>query len=97
MGRTPIPAQRVLGTHQCTLSRKKERGTPLASPVKSSLLIDEVITAVLLPASFVAFCAEGFLLAVADGLDPAGADAARGQRVLHRTGTLVAQSQVVVG
>src|SRR5271165_3401747 len=60
------------------------------------LLIDEMATAVLLPASFVALCAERFFLTVADGFNPAGADATRGQRVSDRIGPLVAQSQVVV-
>ena len=53
--------------------------------------------AVLLPASFVAFCAEGFFLAVADGLNPAGADAGSGERIFYSAGTLVSESQVVVG
>src|SRR5579863_4308739 len=53
--------------------------------------------AVLLPASFVAFCAERFLLAVADRLDAAGADARRGELVLPRAGALVTERQVVLG
>jgi len=52
---------------------------------------------ILLPASFVAFCAERFFFAIADGLNPAGADARRREFVLNRAGALVAQSQVVVG
>src|SRR5438132_2038258 len=52
--------------------------------------------AILLPASLVTLSAEGFLLAVADRLDPAGVNAPCSQRVLHRRGTLVAQRQVVL-
>src|SRR5580692_706004 len=85
--------------HACARPFKMKRGTPSASPAQASLLllIDKMATAVLLPASFVAFCAERFLLAVADGLDPAGVDARRSQRVFHGTGALVAQGQVVIG
>src|ERR1035441_7888847 len=83
--------------HQCPIPRKKKRETPNGASRPVSLLIDEMPTAVLLPASFVAFGAEGLFLAVADGLDPAGVHARRGQRVLHRAGALVAQSQVVLG
>src|SRR5690349_10099585 len=53
-------------------------------------------TAVLLPASFIALCAEGLLFAVADGLDAAGIDAGGSQRILDCAGALVTQSQVVV-
>src|SRR5580704_2492875 len=53
--------------------------------------------AVLLPAGFVAFGAEWFFLAEADGLDAARADAGRDQRTLDRSGALVAQSNVVFG
>ena len=61
------------------------------------LLIDEVTAAILLPAAFVLFHAERLFLAVADGLDAAGADSSGGQGTLHCAGTLVAQSQVVFG
>src|ERR1700758_5198402 len=54
-------------------------------------------TAILLPASFVAFGAERFFLAVADRLDAAGADAERGQGALDGARTLIAQRQVVLG
>src|SRR5712692_1533155 len=52
--------------------------------------------AVLLPASFVAFRAERFFLAVADRLDAAGTDGSGCERILHRRGALVAESQVVL-
>ena len=61
------------------------------------LLVNEMSTAVLLPASFVAFAAERFFLAVADRLDAAGGDSGGGQRVLHGCRTLVAQGQVIFG
>src|SRR6202020_1967700 len=61
------------------------------------LLVNEMSTAVLLPASFVAFAAERFFLAVADRLDAAGCDSGGGQRVLHGCRTLVAQGQVIFG
>src|SRR5437660_5507470 len=68
-----------------------------ATPPQFSLLKDEMAAAILLPASFVAFCAEGFFLAVADGLDPAGADAGSGERSFYRACTLVPERQIVVG
>src|ERR1700674_1486963 len=52
--------------------------------------------AVLLPTGLVGFAAERLLLAVADRLDAAGADASLGQRTLHGTGSAVAQCQVVL-
>src|SRR5260370_26393461 len=85
------------GAHQCLIPRKKNREAPNGVPRQSSLLIYEMATAVLLPASFVAFRAEGFFLAVADGLDPSGADTGRGQCAFDCTSALVAQSQVVLG
>src|SRR5271166_5411993 len=54
-------------------------------------------TAVLLPASFVAFGAERFFLTVADRLDTTSIDSQSSQRIFHRAGTLVTQGQVVVG
>ncbi len=54
-------------------------------------------TTVLLPASFVGFSAERLLLAVADGLDVAGAHATLSQRALDGARAVVAQSQVVLG
>src|ERR1700728_287847 len=68
-----------------------------APPPTSLLLIREMAAAILLPASFVAFCAEGLFLAVADGLDPVAVDAGSGQCGLHCTGALVTQGQIVVG
>jgi hypothetical protein len=60
-------------------------------------LINEVTTTILLPASFVALCAEGLFLAVADRLDPAGAHSSSGQRALDCACALVAERQVVLG
>src|ERR1700722_1198897 len=96
MGRIPLPAfpLRSTPTHYST---QKGKGGRLRRPPVRSLLKNEMAAAILLPASFVAFCAEGLFLPVADGLDPAGADASPCQRGFHRTGTLVAQGQVVVG
>ena len=85
------------GAHQCSIPGKKKRETPEGVSRETLLLVNEMATAVLLPASFVAFCAEGFFLAVADGLDPAGADAGRRQGALDSAGALVAQGQVIVG
>src|SRR6266576_6769486 len=51
--------------------------------------------AILLPAAFVRLGAERLLLAVADRLDSAGAQAGLHQSVLYGVGTAVAQSQVV--
>src|SRR5580658_8740297 len=58
-------------------------------------LVDEVPAAVLLPARFVALGTERLLFSVADGLDAAGAHSISDQCVLHRSGALVAQSQVI--
>src|SRR5208282_4345535 len=69
---------------------------PLARS-NSLLLINKVAAAVLLPTGFVVFQAERFLLAVADCLDTAGVHSGRGQGILHRTGALVSQGQIVLG
>src|SRR5271167_419080 len=53
--------------------------------------------AIALPAGLVGFGAERLLLAVADRLNVAGADAALGQGALHGTRSTVTQSQVVLG
>jgi hypothetical protein len=60
-----------------------------------SLLIDEVAAAILLPTSFVVFQAEGFLLAVADGFDAAGAHSRRYQSAFNRRSPLVAEGEIV--
>src|ERR1017187_9856819 len=96
MGDIPIPAYVPVRRTPMRSFMQQETGDACGVPRQSLLLINEMAAAVLLPASFVAFCAEGLFLAVADGFDPAGADAARRQCSLHRTGALVAQSQVIV-
>src|SRR5262249_29108789 len=70
------------------------RSVPRNEPL---LLVYEMTTAILLPASFVALCAEGLLLPVADRLDAAGVDSACHQRVFYGTGATIAQGQVVFG
>jgi len=55
------------------------------------LLVDEMTSTILLPASFIAFGAERLLLAVAHGFDPAIADSGHSQRVLHCTGALITE------
>jgi hypothetical protein len=77
--------------------RLKNEGRPSGAPNDLLLLIDEVPTAVLLPASFVALIAERFFLAVADRLDAAGADSCSDQCFFHSTGALVAERDVVFG
>lgn len=72
-------------------------GDAFGVPHNRLLCVDEMPTAVLLPASFVALAAEGLLFAVADRLHAAGIDTGCSQRILHGAGTLVTQSQVVVG
>src|SRR3974390_2159685 len=52
--------------------------------------------AILLPASFVAFAAEGLLFAVADCLDAAGADSARHPGILFGARPLLAPLRVLV-
>src|SRR5579863_9847231 len=59
------------------------------------LLIDEVAAPVLLPASFVAFGAEWFLLAEADHIDAASVDGCYRQCILHRDRALIAQRHVI--
>ena len=54
-------------------------------------------TAILLPTSLVGFGAERLLLAVADRLNVAGADATLRQRALDGARPAVAQRQVVLG
>ncbi len=71
-------------------------GDAIDVPRISLLLIDEMPTAILLPASFVAFAAERFLFPVADRLDAAGINARSSQSVLDCAGALVAQGQVVI-
>src|ERR1017187_3255946 len=92
MGDIPIPAYVPVRRTPMRSFMQQETGDACGVPRQSLLLINEMAAAVLLPASFVAFCAEGLFLAVADGFDPAGADAARRQCSLHRTGALVAVS-----
>src|ERR1700731_4397064 len=58
---------------------------------------DEVATAVLLPAGFVGFHAEGLFLAVADGVEIGGRDAEVDEVLLDGVGTAIAQSEVVFG
>src|SRR5580698_8193533 len=58
-------------------------------------LVDEVPAAVLLPARFVALGTERLFFSVADRLDAAGTDSRRNQCVLHRSGSFVAQGQVI--
>ena len=87
-------------THTTTSFHARRSGeTPNgASPhCRLLLLVNEMATAILLPASFVAFGAEWFFFAVADRLDPAGVDTGRGESALHGTGTRIAQSQIVIG
>ena len=50
---------------------------------------------VLLPAFFRGLGAEGLLFAVADGLNPIGADATLHQSVLHAVSSIIAKRQVV--
>ena len=71
-------------------------GDTIGVPRSSLLRVDEMPTAVLLPASFVALAAEWLLFAVADRLDAAGINACGRQGILDGAGALVAQSQVVV-
>src|ERR1700741_5480836 len=71
-------------------------GRLLRPPAIPLLLINEMATAVLLPASFIGFCAEGVFLAVTDGFDPACAHAAGCQCSSRRTGAPDAQSQFLV-
>src|ERR1035437_2640558 len=96
MGDIPIPAYVPVRRTPMRSFMQQETGDACGVPRQSLLLINEMAAAVLLPASFVAFCAEGLFLAVADGFDPAGADAAPRECILHGTGALVAQSQVIV-
>src|SRR5579864_6912370 len=71
------PAPNSLLAHTTAPFRARRYGGRLLRPPPIPLLlINEMTTAILLPASFVAFCAEGFFLAVADGFDPACAKAA---------------------
>src|SRR5579864_2426290 len=74
-------------------------GAARAAPGQGMVLLRdrEMPAAVLLPAGFVGLGAERLLLAVADGLNAARADTRCGQSILHRVGTPVAQSQVVLG
>src|ERR1700733_5394086 len=89
-GESPFQRTLPLWRTPTRRSTRKEAGGAVNVPRACLLLINEMAAAVLLPASFVAFCAEGFFLAVADGLDPAGADATRGQSILDCTGAFVA-------
>src|SRR5271169_5624972 len=79
------------------MERQGRRFAPPLPPNVALFLIDEVAAAVLLPTGFRRRVAarKWLLLAVADGLDAAGADPRRHQGVFHGRGTLVAQGQVV--
>src|SRR5579863_3719469 len=76
---------------------REQRGGRRGIPLESLFLVDEMAAAVLLPASFVAFGAERFFLAVTDRLDAAGADSESRQSSLDGARTLIAQRQVVLG
>src|ERR1700674_2692942 len=66
-------------------------------PLQKLLLIYEVAAAVLLPAVFGAFRAEGFFFAVTDGADAIAGNACAHQRTLHGIGAIVTERQVVFG
>src|SRR5690348_17617458 len=90
-----LRAKTALNPHSpCKQGRRR---SPPLSRGRLLLRDGEVPAAVLLPAGFVGFGSERLLLAVADGINPARADAARGQSVLDRIGAPVSQSQVVLG
>src|SRR6202050_2106587 len=77
------------------VGRSRGRGLERV-PCDHSLLINEMPASILLPASFVAFRAEWFFLAVADRLDPAGIHSCRDQCAFHSSGALVAECDVVL-
>ena len=74
--------------------RMNKAGDTAGASPGELLLINEMTTAILLPASFVALCAEGLFLAIADGLDPAGTHSSSGQRTFDRACALVAERQL---
>src|ERR1700740_1447625 len=78
------------------------RGAACGAPTRrirySGLLgADEVAAAVLLPAGFVVFGAEGLFFAEADGAHAIGRDAQGDEILLHRVGAPIAESEVVFG
>jgi hypothetical protein len=81
----------------CKMSKK--RGGGKAAPICRRLLAcrDEVAAAVLLPAAFIGFSAEGLFLAVADGAEIGGRNAQIDEVLLDGVGTAIAESEVVLG
>src|ERR1019366_5731466 len=94
MGDIPIPAYVPVRRTPMRSFMQQETGDACGVPRQSLLLINEMAAAVLLPASFVAFCAEGLFLAVADGFDPAGAGGGPGRT---RAASGPADTSVVAG
>src|SRR5579864_153996 len=70
---------------------------PLSKRQQKLLRIHEMTAPVLLPARFIGLGAERFLLAVADRLDAVRCNSRRHERILHRTGTVVAERKIVLG
>src|SRR4029077_12564061 len=74
------------------------RGAACCAPTRSRLLgADEVASAILLPAGFVALAAEGLFFAEADGADAVGGDAQGDEILLGGAGAAIAESEVVFG
>src|SRR5277367_1523620 len=78
----------ITGTQPRAFTRRVELWSKL-------LLVDEMPASILLPAGFVRFRAERFLLAVADRLDAARANARRDQSLLHSCCARISQRQVI--
>jgi len=77
----------------------QQRGCPGKLATHNNLLLvqHKMPTTILLPAGLIRFCAEWLLFPEADRLDPVCRHAGCDQRVLDGAGTVVAQSQVVLG
>src|SRR5208282_4317390 len=76
-----------------------KRGGRDARPSTDSglLSVNEVSTAVLLPATFVRLGAERFLFAHGHGLDAIAAHSSLDERILHRAGAIGAEGEVIFG
>ena len=77
---------------------RSERRYQAASSLPPVLLTDrEMGAAVALPAGFVGFGADRPLFAIADGFEPIGRHAQLHQKVFGRSGSAVAQAEIVFG
>src|SRR6266702_4288217 len=90
--------RRDRGAEGAEKKRGADRGRPLHVGGKNLLPgWDEMASAVLLPAGFVGFGAEGLFLAVTDGVEVGGRNAEIDEVLFDGVGAAIAEGEVVFG